>query len=105
MKEKRRFNRLKSKDKALLRIEGERQEEGFLLDVTSSGMRILLDKEIKVGTSLLGQFKIIPHIGHFYVRGEVVWVKKAAGGSGEEKNKTQAFETGIKFSKVSTIPF
>ncbi len=98
MKEKRRFQRLESKDKAILRKEKGEQQEGLLLDISQGGMRVLLDNDIKIGSPIYGQFKILPHLGHFYVRGEVVWVKPA-----REKNKTPTFAVGVKFCKVSTI--
>jgi len=41
----------------------------------------------------------LPNSGHFYVLGEVAWIKPAG------KDQPQgANEVGIKFSKVSTIP-
>lgn len=99
MRERRKFNRLKSLDKALLQ-EKNRSEQGQLLDISPGGMRILLNNDIKVGSSISGEFKIIPKSGSFYVRGEVIWVKPVS-----EKPKPDSFEIGIKFCKVSTIPF
>lgn len=98
MKERRKFNRLESKDKAILHQAEGKSEESRLLDVSPGGMRILLDKEINVGCVISGQFKIIPHIGHFYVKGDVVWVKPSG-----PKTRSQTFEAGIKFSKVSAV--
>lgn len=98
MKEKRKFNRLESKDKAFLSKEEGQTEEGTLLDVSPQGMRVLLNNAIKAGTLISGNFKIIPHSGHFYVQGEVIWAKPAG-----EKTKNPSYEVGIKFTKVSTI--
>lgn len=100
MREKRKFSRLKSQDKAFLK-EKDRAEEGKLLDISPGGMRILLSNNIKVGSAISGEFKIIPKSGGtFYVQGEVVWAKQAS-----EKSSPDSFEVGIKFRKVSTVPF
>lgn len=99
MVEKRRFSRLQAKEKVFLQKEQGRQEEVMLLDVSPGGMRVLLNDKINVGSRILGQFKIIPEGGPFYVQGEVVWVKPTI-----DMTKQPGFEVGIKFNKVSTIP-
>ncbi len=100
MRERRKFSRLRSQEKALLQ-EKSRLEEGQLLDISPGGMRILLSNNIKVGSAISGEFKIIPKSGGpFYVRGEVIWARPAG-----EKEKPDSFEVGIKFCKVSTVPF
>jgi len=100
MREKRKFNRLKSQNKALLK-EKDRTEEGRLLDISGGGMRILLNNNIKVGSAISGEFKIIQKSGGtFYVQGEVVWAKQTSKETGPG-----SFEAGIKFLKVSTVPF
>ncbi len=63
-------------------------------------MRVLLNNDIKVGSNIFGQFKILPNLGNFYVKGEVLWVKPQ-----NPKLKSAAFEVGIKFAKINTIPF
>lgn len=75
-----------------------RQEEVMLLDISPGGMRVLLNDDINVGSSISGQFKIIPDGGPFYVQGEVIWVRPVV-----DKIKHSSFEVGIKFTKVSTI--
>ena len=97
MEERRRFRRTTAKEKALLQAK-ESKHEGSLLDISSGGMRLLSDNEITIGSCVSGQFKIMPHMGNFYVTGEVVWTKPA-----KEPQRT-AYEVGIKFNKVSTIP-
>lgn len=98
MEEKRKFRRTPTKEKAFLKGQ-DTAHESHLMDVSSGGMRILSDTDIKIGSSLSGQFKIIPTSGNFYVSGEVVWVKPKTG-----QGQGPAYEIGIKFNKVSTIP-
>lgn len=101
MKERRRFSRLQSKERTSLQKDtGQEKHEGLLLDVSPGGMRILLNREIKVGSLVSGQFKILPHSGHFYTRGEVAWARPV-----HPKDKNSSFEVGVKFSKVSAVPF
>lgn len=97
MQEKRKFRRSASKETASLESKEGSKQESQIVDVSSSGMRIFSDVSIKTGAHLSGKFKIIPNSGHFYVSGEVVWVKPA-------KDPSQGYEAGIKFNKVSTIP-
>lgn len=100
MEEKRKFRRTPTKEKAFLENkEQSKQHEGHLMDVSSGGMRILSDTNIKVGSSLSGKFKIMPTLGNFYVTGEVMWVTPKTGNT-----QKSAYEIGIKFNKVSTIP-
>ena len=99
MEEKRKFRRTPTKEKAFLQDkEQNKPRESHLMDVSSGGMRILSDTNIKVGSPLSGQFKIIPTSGNFYVTGEVIWVKPKTEGA-----QMPAYEIGIKFNKVSTI--
>lgn len=100
MEEKRKYRRSPAKEKAYLQAkEHNKQHESQLLDVSSGGMRILSQTSLKTGTMLSGSFKIMPAMGNFYVLGEVVWVKPLA----DETHNT-AYEIGIRFNKVSTIP-
>jgi Tfp pilus assembly protein PilZ len=98
MQERRRFDRLETKEKASLNKEGAESEQGQLLDISPGGMRIILEKESSVGSLISGQFKILPNAGPFYVKGEVAWVKPAG-------ERARAVEVGIKFNKISAIPF
>ena len=95
MQERRKAGRLPHKEKTFIERESGIKEI-TLLDISMGGMRAQLDEELKTGSSMTLQVKILPHAGAFYVRGEVTWVKPSAPGH---------FETGIKFTKVSTIPF
>ena len=94
MDERRRFRRSPAKEKAFLKSRENKPHEGLLMDVSSGGMRILSNANIKIGTALTGQFKIMPNLGNFYVSAEVVWSKPLS----------KDYEVGIKFNKVSTIP-
>jgi hypothetical protein len=99
MKERRKYTRLATKGKTALNKDGKEPEEGFLLDISPGGMRILLDSKTQVGSVISGQFKIIPHIGPFYVKGEVTWINPL-----NDPQDSNRFEVGVKFNKVSTIP-
>ncbi len=99
MKEKRKFSRISSHDKAVLQEENG-SCEARLLDLSPGGMKVLLNNKIRIGSHISGAFKIIPDSGGpFYVSGEVVWVKPSG-----KKPEPASFEVGIKFCKVSTIP-
>ncbi|MCK9594565.1 MAG: PilZ domain-containing protein [Candidatus Omnitrophica bacterium] len=100
MKERRRYTRLATKGKTSLNKDGKDAEEGFLMDISPGGMRILLESQTRVGSVISGQFKIIPHIGPFYVKGEVAWINPLK----DAQNNSNRFEVGVKFNKVSTIP-
>ena len=100
MEEKRKYRRSPAKEKAYVQAkEHNKQHESQLLDVSSGGMRILSEASLKIGTMLSGSFKIMPTMGNFYVHGEVVWVKPLA-----DETQNTAYEIGIRFNKVSTIP-
>lgn len=98
MEERRKFRRSDAKEKALLHGKETKHESSLLIDISSGGMRILSDNHIKIGSSVSGQFKIMPHMGNFYVSGEVVWAKPT------KEPHHNAYEVGIKFTKISTIP-
>lgn len=99
MRERRKFNRLKSQDKTTFEEEN-KPKDGALLDISPGGMRILVDSDIKIGSAISGKFKIIPNGGPFYVQGEVIWVTPVT-----EKIKPPSFVAGIRFSKISAVPF
>ena len=99
MEERRKFRRSSTKEKASLESKEGSKQESTLLDVGSGGMRILSESNVKPGSAISGKFKIMPDSGHFYVSGEVRWVKPTT------KDRHQPpYEIGIKFNKVSTIP-
>ena len=99
MQERRKFRRTQAKEKASLESKEGKPHEGTLVDISPSGMRFVSESNIRLGSQLSGKFKILPNSGHFYVLGEVAWIKPAG------KDQPQgANEVGIKFSKVSTIP-
>lgn len=97
MEERRKYRRTGAKEKALL-CAAHGRHEGSLMDISSGGMRIFSDTHIATGTQVSGQFKIMPHMGNFYVSGEVVWVKPA------KEPPAFGYEIGIKFAKVSASP-
>ena len=95
MQEKRKAARLLRKEKTFVDQETGRKEVS-LIDISLGGMRVLLDEELKIGTTLSLKINILPHSGTFYVRGQVLWVKKTTAPCN--------FEAGVKFTKISTIP-
>jgi c-di-GMP-binding flagellar brake protein YcgR len=98
MQERRRFNRCKVEQKARISHLPNKQEKGLLLDVAMGGMKVLLDEKAELGSQLLGQFKIVPYLGPFYIKGVVAWAKQV------EDRGASHWEVGVKFTKVSTIP-
>jgi len=94
MQERRKTRRLQRGEATFLEYPSGKKAT-TLLDISIGGMRVELDEEFKVGTPLMLKASILPHAGEFFMAGRVTWVKKNAIG---------AFETGVKFTKVSTIP-
>jgi len=99
MEERRKFRRFSTKEKTLLDKEDGNKQEGSLVDISPGGMKTICDNEVTIGSVISGQFKILPNVGPFYIRGEVSWVKPA-----DDKTNPSHFEIGVKFNKVSTIP-
>jgi len=93
MEEKRQFNRWDWEDKAYVDLERGR-EEVRILDISVGGMRIVTDSALDRTKGLTGEFKILPNIGSFFVKGKIIWTQ----------SKGNSFESGIVFDKVSTIP-
>jgi c-di-GMP-binding flagellar brake protein YcgR len=98
MRERRKFSRWSTREKVNFNLKDARQEE-LVLDISPGGMRVVLDNELKVGSIISGQFKIIANQEPFYVRGEVVWVRRAI-----DQINRPCYEIGIKFNKISTTP-
>jgi len=96
--ERRKFARLATDENTVLDKDGKKQD-ACLADISLGGMKIACDNKVEIGSAISGQFKILPDLGPFYVTGEVVWIKPKS-----EQTSSQAYEVGIKFSKVSTIP-
>ena len=80
-------------DKACVDLEG-KKENVKIIDISIGGMRIVTDFPIQKENVLKGEFRVLPNIGPFFVRGKVIWTTK----------KDNAFESGVIFDKVSTIP-
>ena len=96
--ERRKFSRLITNKDTVLDKEGKKQD-ACLSDISPGGMKIACDNAVEIGSVISGQFKILPNLGPFYVKGEVVWIKPDP-----EKTGCQSYEVGVKFNKVSTIP-
>ena len=94
MQERRKAGRLQRKERTVMEQDSGKKEV-TLLDISLGGMRVQLDEELKVGAVLTLQANLLPHAGAFYMRGEVTWVKATDPGH---------FETGVNFTKISTIP-
>ena len=84
---------IEDKKKAVISYLGER-EEVDLLDVSSGGMKVRLSHPVASGALVTGEFKILSHMGPFFVRGVVNRVEEKGG----------AWESAIQFQKVSTFP-
>ena len=67
-----------------------------LLDISLGGMRIITNTELKLSSPMSLQLNILPNSGAFFIRGEVSWTKPVTGSQ---------FEAGIKFTKISAVPF
>ena len=95
MEDKRRYNRwlLEQEEKAVVSCAGVK-EEVKVLDVSAGGMRVSLSKPMAAGSTVYGQFRILPNYGLFYVRGKVIRTKELGG----------AWETAVVFERVSTAP-
>ena len=94
MQERRKASRLPRQEKTFVEKDSGKKEIK-LMDISLGGMRVQIDEELKVGTVLTLQANILPLSGSFFMRGEVTWVKTVGPGQ---------FETGVKFTKISTIP-
>ncbi len=93
MEDKRRFNRWGLEEKAVIDLEGAK-EEVKVLDVSIGGMRIVTNTPLDKEKIVTGEFKILPNVGPFFVKGKVIW----------SNPRGDTFESGIVFDKVSTIP-
>ena len=94
MQERRKARRLPREERTFVEKDSGKKEI-TLMDISLGGMRVQLDEELKAGTVLTLQANILPRCGSFFMRGEVTWVKEIGPGQ---------FETGVKFTKISTIP-
>jgi hypothetical protein len=99
MQEKRKANRLPTNEETLLSKDDGLKTGVKLVDIGLGGMRVLMNENLKTGAILLGQFKILPNCGPFYIKGAVAWSKPC-----QEKNHPYKFEIGIRFTKINTIP-
>jgi len=92
MEEKRRFNRWDWDNKAYVGLKG-KKEEVKVIDISIGGMRIITDTALDRTESFKGEFKILPNMEPFFIKGKVIWTQPKGG----------LFESGIVFDKVSTI--
>ena len=99
MQEKRKANRLPSSEETFLSKDDNQKTGVRLVDISLGGMRVMMNEDLKSGSELSGQFKILPHCSPFYIKGVVSWSKPC-----QEKNHPYKFDVGIKFSKINTIP-
>ncbi|MCP4652119.1 MAG: PilZ domain-containing protein [Candidatus Omnitrophica bacterium] len=93
MDEKRGFNRwaVENSDKAVVSC-ADAKEEGAILDMSVSGMRVSLHKPLDVGSVVYGQFNVLDF--PYYVRGKVNRLMEIHG----------EWEVAIAFEKVSSVP-
>jgi hypothetical protein len=95
MEEKRRFNRwdISSDGMATVSYDGGR-EQVEILDISTGGMRVNFGKAMDIGQIVYGEFKILPQVGPFFIRGKIVRAFEHDG----------SWETSVAFEKVSSIP-
>jgi len=94
MEEKRRFDRWElGKKNTYIDLEGEKAEVQ-VIDVSIGGMRIITDTPLDKEKIIRSEFKILPNMGPFFVKGRIIWTTA----------KESIFESGVVFDKVSTIP-
>ena len=98
MEERRKFGRCEVEQNAEIAAEESQDEKGTLIDISTGGMKLVLNKQLKVGSRLSGSFKIVPYLGPFYVQGDVIWAKP------KKQGNSRCWEVGVRFSKVKTIP-
>jgi len=95
MGDKRRTERLGvgSDNKAVLSCRGVK-EEASIIDVSTGGMKVVLAHPVDSGAEVTGEFRVLPFMGPFFVKGKVNRVAEIDG----------QWELGISFDKVSTCP-
>jgi hypothetical protein len=95
MEEKRRFNRWDSSSEKMATVsyDGGR-EQVEILDISTGGMRVNFRRAMDIGQIVYGEFKILPQVGPFFIRGKVLRACEHDG----------AWETSLSFEKVSSIP-
>lgn len=94
MDEQRKFNRLfPGEEKATLVVEG-KKEEVNILDVSAGGMKVCLSRQINPGSLVYGEFRILPELGKFFVRGKITRIVSDRG----------FYQVSVQFDKISAIP-
>ena len=93
MEDKRRFDRWGLDNNAYIDLGGEKKEVQ-VADVSIGGMRIVTNSPLDKNKVITSEFKILPNIGPFFVKGRIIWTTDKEG----------AFESGVIFDKVSTAP-
>ncbi len=93
MDEKRKFSRCDLSEKTHLSLK-DRKEDVEIQDLSTGGMRVVTKHALDKEESFSGEFKVLSNIAPFFVKGKVIW----------STQKGNIFESGLAFSKVSTIP-
>ena len=70
------------------------KEEVDLLDISAGGMRVAFPKAVDIGTSVSGEFQLLPNVGPYFVKGKVNSSKETEG----------AWEVAVQFDSISTVP-
>ncbi len=95
MEEKRKWSRLNVEEKERTFIScTDSKNKGEILDMSAGGMKVTFSKPVELGAIISGEFKVPPRTGPFYMIGKVSRVTERKG----------AWEVGLEFEKVSTIP-
>jgi c-di-GMP-binding flagellar brake protein YcgR len=95
LEEKRRYNRWRLENrKATVKKESQTKEVP-LVDLSSGGMKVVLEDDIAVGSKISGEFRVMPQQGSYFIHGKVIWIKNLP-----EESK---YEVGIEFDKIKTV--
>lgn len=98
MREKRKYLRSQAKETVSFQGGEGDKYESRIIDVSSGGLRVFSEVNIKTGSELSAKFRLMPNSGYFYVSAEAVWIKPA------KIDQRCGYEVGVKFKKISTIP-
>lgn len=96
MEERRKYNRWyldAGEEKAVVSWAG-RQENVRIIDISAGGIKMAFYEPVEIGTTIFGEFKVLPHLGPFYIRGKVKRVTENEG----------IWEVVVEFEKVSSLP-
>lgn len=96
MEERRKYNRWRVEHKKAVLKDTSGMQEVPLIDLSSGGMKVILPYDIPLSTNLDGEFRVMPSIGTYLIRGKVVWTKP-------REQAEKQYDVGIEFEKINTV--